>query len=314
MDACAAAQGCPRDKADIDGSCQPPNLRVSGAAKYAGNQSEHATRRGLVSVAAGPSVDPGNCGNTPLSGAAGRSRRLTVRRHHNGRLSTARSASSVPASEFFLEHILQHRLIEREIRHDTLELRVLLPQLTQFSRLRGLHVPVQLLPPVIALLRNPVLPTELRDRSPQVSRLQDPRYVFDRKTLLLHDKTACPVGLILSQNSLPNLAGYLAACHLGQPHHEADFAGCSSAHLTVGRQIVCGHPPWLTVKNHVLRCNGGGAGCRVRGWRHRGFCGVRIRCTDNICRQKGEDQNRCEPTRGLAIIFPRHDNPLEWIA
>jgi len=25
-------------------------------------------------------------------------------------------------------------------------------------------------------------------------------------------RTACPAGLILSQNSLPNLAGYLAAC------------------------------------------------------------------------------------------------------
>jgi hypothetical protein len=126
MVVCAAAQGFPRDKADTTGSCPRPNLRDSRATEYAVNQSDHSTRRGRVSVAAGPSVDPGNCGNTTLSGAAGRSRRLDERRHHNGRSDIARSASSVPASEFSLEHILQHRLIEREIRHDTLELRVLL--------------------------------------------------------------------------------------------------------------------------------------------------------------------------------------------
>jgi len=208
MDTCAATPGFPRDKADLDGSCQSPNLRVSGAAKYAGNRSEHVTEPDLLSAAAAPSVGLGNCGNTTPSGVAGRSRRLAVRRHPIGRLSTARSASSVPASEFFLEHILQNPFIKRQIRHDALELRVLLPQLTQLTSFRRLHIPVQLLPPVTALLGNLVLPTERRDRSPQVSRLQDPRDMFDRKTLLLHDKTSCPAGLILSQNSLPNLSGY----------------------------------------------------------------------------------------------------------
>jgi len=134
-----------------------------------------------------------------------------VRRHHNGRSDIAQSASSVPAPEFFWSTSCNIALSSERSATIRLALRSPLPQLTHFSRLRGLHVPVEFLLAGVALLGNAAPATELRARSPQVSRLKDPRNMFDRKTPLLHDETSYPEGLILSQNSLPNLSGYLGA-------------------------------------------------------------------------------------------------------
>jgi hypothetical protein len=121
-------------------------------------------------------------------------------------------------------------------RRQALELRVLLAQLAQLPSLRRFQVALQLLPPVIALHRNTVLPTQLRHRRPKVPRPQNPRHVLDRKTLLLQDKTSYPLGLILSQNSTPETPGFLGAAQPipdGETHTQ-NFIG--RFHFTFGNK------------------------------------------------------------------------------
>jgi len=72
-----------------------------------------------------------------------------------------------------LQNVLEHDFVEGQIRHEALELGFLVPQRFEFPRLKRRHTPVDLLPSVVALLGDSVLPAELRDRRSQLRLLQN---------------------------------------------------------------------------------------------------------------------------------------------
>jgi hypothetical protein len=92
----------------------------------------------------------------------------------------------------FLEEVLQHCLLQRQVRHQALELKVLFPQILQFTRLRARRAAILPFSAIEALLRDPVLTQQIRDWRTGLSLLQEPGKVFDRKALPLHDKTSVP--------------------------------------------------------------------------------------------------------------------------
>ena len=71
------------------------------------------------------------------------------------------------------------------------------------SSLRWLHTAVDLLLPVIALLGDPVLPAQLRDRRAELGLLQNPCDLLNRKAFPLHNKTSVPLDSILPQTHTP---------------------------------------------------------------------------------------------------------------
>ena len=97
-----------------------------------------------------------------------------------------------------MNDVLKHDLVERQVGHETLQLGVLVPELLQLPGLGRLHAAVDLLPPVVALLRDPVLAAQLSNRRAELRLLQNPGDLFDRKTLPLHGKT-----LVLTDSILP---------------------------------------------------------------------------------------------------------------
>lgn len=70
------------------------------------------------------------------------------------------------ASELFFKDILQHLLVEREVRHQLLELMVLLLQLPQATELGVAETPVLLLPVVERSLTDTELTANFSDLRP----------------------------------------------------------------------------------------------------------------------------------------------------
>lgn len=73
------------------------------------------------------------------------------------------NAGGAEALEFYSDDLLQHVPIERQIRHQPLQLRVLIAHLSQLSQLAQTHTGVLPLPDVTHLLADPQLPADLCD-------------------------------------------------------------------------------------------------------------------------------------------------------
>ena len=95
--------------------------------------------------------------------------RPVVRRYRRPAADGARSCAGRRASPFFSQDILQHRLVQREIRHHPLQLRVLVFKLFEAADLGDAHTGVNFLPAVKSRLRYPHLATNLLDRRADVS-------------------------------------------------------------------------------------------------------------------------------------------------
>ncbi len=61
------------------------------------------------------------------------------------------------ASDFFCQHLLQHRLVQAQVRHQALQLLVLLLELAQFSELGWTEAAILLLPPDVVASDTPIL-------------------------------------------------------------------------------------------------------------------------------------------------------------
>jgi len=79
-----------------------------------------------------------------------------------GGLRPAPTHAGAEALELFSDDLLQHVAIERQIRHELLQLAVLLAQLPQLSQFTQTYPAVLSLPGVKCLLANPELPADLR--------------------------------------------------------------------------------------------------------------------------------------------------------
>jgi len=64
----------------------------------------------------------------------------------------------------FFKNVLQHNLVERQIGHQALQLRVLLLQLRQLPGLAGFKPPIDLLPAIEGLFRDADLADQVRHR------------------------------------------------------------------------------------------------------------------------------------------------------
>jgi hypothetical protein len=62
-----------------------------------------------------------------------------------------------------------------------------------------------------------MLPAQLCDRRIELRLLQEPADLFNRKSLLLHDKISVAIDLILPQNPQSSRSGFPRASH-----HDAD--------------------------------------------------------------------------------------------
>src|SRR5271155_921203 len=106
-----------------------------------------------------------------------------------GSSSTPRPDDTARALEFFSEHVLQHRLVQRQIRHDAFQPCISLAHLLELPYLIDLQPRVLLLPPIEGLFGDPHLPDQLRDRYAQFCLLQNGHDLFHSKPSLLHGKS-----------------------------------------------------------------------------------------------------------------------------
>ena len=91
------------------------------------------------------------------------------------------------ASKLSADHVLQHRLVERQIRHDLLQLAVLFLELAQPFHLRWRQASVLLASIVVGRLANPRLATDLAHRRVFLSLPQNEGNLRLRKLRSFHD-------------------------------------------------------------------------------------------------------------------------------
>src|ERR1700736_612522 len=96
------------------------------------------------------------------------------------------------ASELFSQHRLQCLNVQRLLRHHLLQPPVFFFQAPQPTSFIHLQATILRLPAVVRLVADPVLPTDLLDRHPGFSFLQNPNNLFLRKSALLHDRLSSP--------------------------------------------------------------------------------------------------------------------------
>src|SRR5262245_17590670 len=101
----------------------------------------------------------------------------------------------------FLNNILRHRFIQRQVGDEPLELRVLVKQLLELARLARQHPPVDLLPAIERLLGDSDLAADVADGHASCDLLQDRRNLLNGKALSLHGTPSWPVGRIVPRNS-----------------------------------------------------------------------------------------------------------------
>src|SRR5262245_9702534 len=97
-----------------------------------------------------------------------------------------RSPAIGPALPLFSERLFEDRLVERKVGNDLLELPILLAQLAQLADLRRAQVAKPLLPPVVGLLADPVLPAELDHRHAAVPLPEDVHHLLRRELARPH--------------------------------------------------------------------------------------------------------------------------------
>ena len=88
----------------------------------------------------------------------------------------------------FSQQLLQRPVVQAQVRHHLLEFAVLCLQLLEALRLVDVHAAVLCLPPVVRLLGDAVLSTDVLDLLPRVPQLQDPDDLFLRVPFPPHQR------------------------------------------------------------------------------------------------------------------------------
>src|SRR5262249_48781274 len=94
--------------------------------------------------------------------SARRARRRAEWSCGTGKSAPPRHRACASGSPFFSEQILEHHLVEREVGHEALELRVFLFELPQVPHLADAHAGVFALPDVDGLLADAQTPCDVR--------------------------------------------------------------------------------------------------------------------------------------------------------
>src|SRR5207302_7049676 len=201
--ACAGARACviaglPGDTSDRPASCSPANPLGAASRGSSGSQigAGHARSRGCV-AAAPTDHAPGSSHTTP-NARSPRVARPCAPSPRSGPKSTGPAHDGALASELFSDHLAQDVLIEREVRHQALEARVLIAQLAQLPDLGEPELRVLLLPQVKARLAHPELPAYIRDRRAAFRLAQRHGNLLIRKSLALHGPLLLFGGLQMS--------------------------------------------------------------------------------------------------------------------
>jgi hypothetical protein len=97
-----------------------------------------------------------------------------------------------PTAKSFFNDFLQDMTIQRQIRHQPVQSRVLIAQLTQFTNLEQSEVTVPLLPHVKRRLANAHLPTDIADWLPRLRLLQGEQDLLLGKLRLFHRFLSLP--------------------------------------------------------------------------------------------------------------------------
>ncbi len=95
------------------------------------------------------------------------------------------------ALQLFSEHILQHRLVQRQLGYQLLQPRVLVAKLLDLANLIDFQPGILRLPAVVRLLRGPHLSDQLRYQNSHLGLLQHGHNLLYGK-LLLHGKILAP--------------------------------------------------------------------------------------------------------------------------
>src|SRR5262249_7467129 len=97
-----------------------------------------------------------------------------------------------PASDLFCDHLPQDLLVERQIGDELLQFSILLAELTQLAHLGRAQVPELLLPAVVRLLADLVLPTKLRNRHAALPLPEDVHHLLRRELARPHRPVSFP--------------------------------------------------------------------------------------------------------------------------
>ena len=101
-----------------------------------------------------------------------------------------------------MDHVLQHDLVQGQVRDEAFELQHFVAQLLQLTDLARLEPAIDLLPAVKALLRDSYLSAEIADRNPLLRLVLHRTDLLGRESLLFHGTPPGPSGLIVPQLSL----------------------------------------------------------------------------------------------------------------
>src|SRR5262249_32583264 len=100
--------------------------------------------------------------------------------------SMRRAPAIGPALPLFSERLLQDRLVERQVGDDLLELPILLAELPELAHLRGPQIAEALLPALVGLLADPVLPAQLDHWHAAVPLPEDVHHLLRRELARPH--------------------------------------------------------------------------------------------------------------------------------
>src|SRR6185503_18744406 len=139
------------------------SLRAVAGYECARSHSARASRQSLSSAAAPPDRRAAGPGNDRPSAAKIRSRKHAAPRPDTPPAACLPAAGVGGSSKLFFKHILQHLFVQRQVRHDPFQLRVLFFQLPQATQLNRIQTAVLLLPAVERGFTDPQLAADFRD-------------------------------------------------------------------------------------------------------------------------------------------------------
>src|SRR5262249_19254433 len=153
-----------RCKADRCACGSRASPRAAAARRAADSPRAAGRRRAPATARGGAPVTAGGCGSAPARDTHPRCDRPDARTTGTPPEPSARAPGGRRALPFFSKRLMQDRLIQAQVRHQALELAILLPQLAQLAELADAQRPEALLPAVEGLLTDAHLAADLADR------------------------------------------------------------------------------------------------------------------------------------------------------
>src|SRR5208337_2119241 len=133
-----------------------------------------------------PSAGPGDSDNAALPVGSATASTPYARSPQRRLASSAPTRAGAEALQLFSDYLLQHVPVQRQIRDQMLELRVLLPQLPEFAQLAQSQPSVLLLPNVVRGFAYAVLAAEVAYPRAAFSLMQRPQNLLFRVPSLRH--------------------------------------------------------------------------------------------------------------------------------